>query len=125
MQNQTIFIIEILNDTNKFVTFAKIERAMNLRENIKYILERRGMTQVQLAAKMGVSKQQMQYYINGNTTIKSLQKIAIALDTTMETLVSEVPLNTRNEAIPTRHIPTASRLVCPICGGEFDIIAKA
>lgn len=114
-----------MNDTNKFVTFAKIERAMNLRENIKYILEKRGMTQVQLAAKMGVSKQQMQYYINGNTTLKSLQKIAIALDTTMETLVSEVPLNTRNEAIPTRHIPTASRLVCPICGGEFDIIAKA
>lgn len=106
------------------ITFAKTTRSMDLRENIKFILQKRGMTQVELAAKMGVSKQQLQYYINGNTTLKSLQKIAVALDTTMETLVSEVPLNTRNEAIPTRHIPTSTRLVCPFCGKEMDLVAK-
>lgn len=97
---------------------------MNIRENIKYILSKRGMTQVDLARKMGVSKQQIQSWISKNATIDSLQRMAVVLDTTVETLVSEVPLNIRNEAIPTRHIPTTTRLVCPFCGKEMDLIAK-
>lgn len=97
---------------------------MNIRENIKYILSKRGMTQVDLARKMGVSKQQIQSWISKNATIDSLQRMAVVLDTTVETLVSETPLNLRAEPIPSRHIPTTTRLVCPHCGKEMDIVAK-
>lgn len=97
---------------------------MDIRENIKYILKDRGMTQVELAEKMGVSKQQIQSYISRNATVDSLQRIAIALDTTLETIVSEVPLNLRNAPIPSRHIPTTTKLICPHCGKEMDLVAK-
>lgn len=97
---------------------------MDIRENIKYILKDRGMTQVELAEKMGVSKQQIQSYISRNATVDSLQRIAIALDTTLETIVSEVPLNLRNDPIPSRHIPTTTKLICPHCGKEMDLVAK-
>lgn len=97
---------------------------MNIKDNIIYILKRRGMTQVELAEKMGVSKQQIQAYLRGKITLTSLQKIAVALDTTTETIVSEVPLSVRNEAIPSRTIPTTTTLVCPHCGKEIVVIAK-
>ena len=97
---------------------------MNIKDNILYILKKRGMTQVELAEKMGVSKQQIQAYLRGSSTVTSLQKVAIALDTTLETIVSEVPLSVRNEAIPSRAIPTTTTLVCPHCGKEIIVIAK-
>lgn len=96
----------------------------NVKDNIKFILKRRGMTQVQLAEKLGVSKQQMQYYLTGNTSLKSLQRIAIALDTTLEAIVSETPLSAKDDPVPTRSISTTTRLVCPHCGKEIEIVAK-
>lgn len=98
---------------------------MNIKENIKFILQRRGMTQVQLAEKLGVSKQQMQYYISGNTTVRSLQKIAIALDTTLEAIVSETPLSAKDDPVPTRRTSTTTKLVCPHCGEEIELIARS
>lgn len=98
---------------------------MDIKENIKYVLHKRGMTQVQLAEKLGVSKQQIQSYLNTNITLETIRKIAVALNTTMETLVSESPLYTRDEPVPTRNITTSTKLTCPHCGKEIDLIAKA
>ncbi len=42
---------------------------MNIKDNILYILKKRGMTQVELAEKMGVSKQQIQAYLRGLSLI--------------------------------------------------------
>ena len=101
---------------------------MNIKDNVKYILEKRGMTQTELANRMGVSKQQVQSYINRNATIDSLLKMAIALDTTVETLVSETPLVLKEQPIPSRtdnavFVATA-KIICPHCGEEITIVAK-
>ena len=99
--------------------------SMEIKENIKYVLHKRGMTQVQLAEKLGVSKQQIQSYLNTNITLETLRKIAVALDTTMETLVSETPLYTRDEPIPGMTNITSGKLTCPHCGKEINLVAKA
>ena len=48
---------------------------MDIRENIKFILEKRGMTQADLADMLGVSRPNIGYYLRGNITIGNLQKI--------------------------------------------------
>lgn len=101
---------------------------MNIKENVKYILQQRGMTQVELANKMGVTKQQIQSYLNGNATIDSLNKMAIAMDTTVETLVSEAPLLWKDKLIPNRSDEPAyaetAKLRCPHCGEEITVVLK-
>lgn len=97
---------------------------MNLKENIMFIIRKRNMTQTSLAKKMGVTKSQIQSYLKGNATVNSLQKIATALDTTVETLVSESPLDFKNDAIPSRGNITATKLTCPHCGAEISLMAK-
>lgn len=95
-----------------------------LKENIKFVLYKRKMTQVDLAKKMGVSRQQIQSYLNGNPSAETLRKIAIALDTTVDTITAETPLYIREDPIPTRSNITATKLVCPHCGQEIIITAK-
>jgi len=97
---------------------------MVLKDNVKFILQKRGMTQEDLAKKMGVSKQSIHHYLNGNITLDVIQKIAVALDTTVETVCSETPLHIKDTLIPSRGITTATSLVCPHCGKDIDIIAK-
>lgn len=46
---------------------------------IAEILKSRGMTQTDLAEKMGISRVGLSKAINGNTTITTLRKIAVAL----------------------------------------------
>ena len=97
---------------------------MDIKGNVKYILQQRGMTQTDLANRLGVSKQQVQSYLNGNTTVESLLKMAIALDTTVENIVSEIPLAYKDQSIKPQENFTASTLVCPHCGEEIKILAK-
>lgn len=97
---------------------------MDIRENIRYVLEKRGMTQKGLADKLGVSKTAVGYYLRGNITINNLQKIADALDTTVETLVSETPLSVKGGPIQDKGRVTSTTLICPNCGETISIIAK-
>ena len=97
---------------------------MDIHENIKFVLKKRNMTQKDLADKLGVSKRTTTYYLNGNVTIDTLEKIASALGTTVETLVSETPLHLKDEPIQQRVNTTATKLICPHCGEEITLIAK-
>lgn len=97
---------------------------MNIRENVKFILDKRGMSQVELARRMGVSKQAVQKFLGGNINITTVQKMAVALDTTVETILSETPLSVKDDPIPGRVIATGTKLVCPHCGAEITILAK-
>lgn len=97
---------------------------MDIKENVRYVLEKRGMTQKSLADKLGVSKTAVGYYLRGNITINNLQKIADALDTTVETLVSETPLHVKGGPIQDKGRITTSTLVCPFCGEPISIVAK-
>lgn len=98
---------------------------MDIKENIKFILKQRGMTQKELADKLGLSIRTVQYYFDGNLTLTSLQKIADALDTTISTVISEEPLAMIPGPVPNKSSITATTLVCPHCGKEIKIIAKS
>lgn len=97
---------------------------MDIKENIRFILEKRGMTQKNLADKLGVSKTAVGYYLRGNITINNLQKIADALDTTVETIVSETPLYAKGGPIQDKGRVTSTSLVCPHCGEPISIVAR-
>lgn len=51
---------------------------MSLR--IKEVLKERGVSVMQLAQKLGVTRSACYQYINGNPTAECLERIAIALD---------------------------------------------
>ena len=97
---------------------------MDFRGNIQFILRAKGMTQGDLAKRLGVTEQNVGYYLRGNITMGNLKKIAEALDTTVETLVSETPLAAKDGVIPRSTNATVTRLVCPRCGEEITLIAK-
>ena len=97
---------------------------MDIKENINFILQQRGMTQTDIAEKLDVTRQTISYYLHGNITLQNLQRIADALDTTVEAIVSEVPLSAKGETIPKSGKTTVARLVCPHCGQEITIIAR-
>lgn len=96
---------------------------MNFKENLLYVLKKRGITQTDAAKRLDVTKQAFAYYTKGNISLDTLQKIADVLDTTPATLISEIPLS-ELESIPTRQRVTATALVCPCCGVELRLIAK-
>ena len=73
---------------------------------IAEILKSKGMTQKDLAEKIGISRVGLSKAINGNTTIITLRKIAAALD------VSPAELFVA---------PKATTATCPHCGKPIKI----
>lgn len=77
---------------------------------IKELLKKRGLTQQELADKLGISRVGLNKAITGNTTINTLEKIADALN---------VPIS---ELFAT----SSQSFVCPECGAELKLqITKA
>ena len=68
---------------------------------IAEILKENGMTQTDLAERIGISRVGLSKAINGNTTITTLRKIAAALDVSVPELFAPQPTNT---------------ITCPHCG---------
>ena len=68
---------------------------------IAEILKSKGMTQTDLAEKIGISRVGLSKAINGNTTITTLRKIAAALNVEVQELFAPQPTNT---------------ITCPNCG---------
>lgn len=61
---------------------------------IAEILKSKGMTQTDLAEKIGISRVGLSKAINGNTTITTLRKIAAALNVEVQELFAPQPTNT-------------------------------
>jgi len=76
---------------------------------IAEILKSKGMTQTDLAEKIGISRVGLSKAINGNTTITTLRKIADALDVE----VTELFAPAKEGAIK-----------CPHCGKSITIKAE-
>ena len=70
------------------------------------IHKERGMTQTDLAEKIGISRVGLSKAINGNTTITTLRKIAAALDVSVPELFAPQPTNT---------------ITCPKCGAVLEV----
>ncbi len=71
----------------------------NLGERIKQLLDKRGITQKELAEKTGCTEAAISHYIKGDRTPRAsvLSKIAITLGTTSEFLMDGVPVTVREE----------------------------
>ncbi len=76
---------------------------------IAEILKHKGMTQADLAEKIGISRVGLSKAINGNTTITTLRKIAVALGVEVVDLFAPQPTNT---------------ITCPHCGAVLEITEK-
>ena len=61
---------------------------------IAEILKSKGMTQTDLAEKIGISRVGLSKAINGNTTITTLRKIAAALSVSVPELFAPPPTTT-------------------------------
>lgn len=72
---------------------------------IAEILKSRGMTQTDLAEKIGISRVGLSKAINGNTTITTLRKIAAALEVEVSELFT----------------PKSNTIVCPKCGTVLEV----
>ena len=68
-------------------------------ERIKQLLEKKGITQRDLAEKTGCTEAAISHYIKGDRTPRAsvLAKIAIALDTTSDYLMEGIPADVKNE----------------------------
>lgn len=75
---------------------------------IAEILKSKGMTQTDLAEKIGISRVGLSKAINGNTTITTLRKIATALDVEVSELFT----------------PKSNTIICPKCGTVLEIKEK-
>ena len=76
---------------------------------IAEILKENGMTQTDLAERIGISRVGLSKAINGNTTITTLRKIAVALGVSVPELFAPQPTNT---------------ITCPHCGAVLEIREK-
>lgn len=93
---------------------------MNIKENVRFILDQKGMSQAELGRKMGLTKQDVYAFLNREgITLTTMKRFADALGVPVEMLVSETPLSIRYD------IPTISEITCPCCGEKITIIAKA
>lgn len=75
---------------------------------IAEILKSKGMTQTDLAEKIGISRVGLSKAINGNTTITTLRKIAAALDVEVSELFT----------------PKSNTIICPKCGTVLEFKEK-
>ena len=73
---------------------------------IAKILKSKGMTQTDLAERIGISRVGLSKAITGNTTITTLRKIATALDVPVTELFAPQPRNT---------------ITCPKCGTVLEV----
>lgn len=72
-----------------------------LGERLKELLEKKKMTQHELAERVGCTEAAISHYIKGDRIPRSsvLAKIAVTLDTTSDYLSEGVPVDSRDELI--------------------------
>ncbi len=96
---------------------------MYIKENIDYILKQKGMTKMALADQMGISNQLLNTYTKDSVSVKRLEKVALALGTTVADLLSDPPLS-RKHTFTQKNEKTTALLVCPHCGKELKLTAE-
>lgn len=80
---------------------------MYMQLRVKEILKERGLSQKDLAGKMGVAEISLSRSINGNPSMDTLIKIAEALDVEMGELFSA---------------KSKDEIICPKCGSKFKML---
>lgn len=75
---------------------------------IKELCQKRGITQKELAEKVGTSPSSFAQVVKGNLSIDMLQKMAVALGVSISDLIKE----------------DTTSLTCPNCGKELELSVK-
>jgi transcriptional regulator with XRE-family HTH domain len=85
---------------------------------IKELLKEKGLTQQELADKVGVSYQSMKQTLNApSVTTSTLEKIATALNVPMwQLFASPEEIQPQSDGVS---------ITCPNCGKEFEVELKA
>lgn len=83
----TLCIVAIFATTNNDYTI--IVLYMNDELRVTELMKLRGMTQTQLAEKMGISRVGLAKAIGGNTTVSTLRKLADALEVPLTALFKD------------------------------------
>ncbi|KKB59716.1 helix-turn-helix domain-containing protein [Parabacteroides gordonii] len=79
---------------------------MDLR--IKEVIKEKGMTITELADKMGINRVNLSNMVNGNPTVETLNKIALALNVPVTELFEQPKKDSLS-------------LTCPHCGKDINI----
>lgn len=96
---------------------------ITIKENVVFILKTKQLTQEKLAEKLGITRQNLHYLLNGNITLDRLAEIAEALGTLPAELISDPPLTMKKSFIQIAE-PTDTTLTCPCCGKVLKITAS-
>lgn len=96
---------------------------ITIKENVTFILKAQGSTQGELADKLGITRQNLHYLLNGNITLDRLADIAEALNTLPAELISDPPL-TKRKTFTQIAQPTTSTITCPCCGNTLKLTAE-
>lgn len=98
---------------------------IDIKMNIVQALKDQGRTQKDLAAALKVTTQTLQYYFNGNITLRNIERIAAALQVEPWRLLKP---SEPGEAIPKiephENQPTTTTAICPNCGKALKIIIQ-
>lgn len=84
---------------------------------IKEILKAKGLTQIELADRLGVTRSAVVSVLNGNPTVATLERIADVLDVHLLDLFTD----DREMSTPT---DCNSVNVCPHCNNKIEITIK-
>lgn len=96
---------------------------ITIKDNVTFILKTKQITQEKLAEKLGITRQNLHYLLNGNITLDRLADIAAALNTLPAELIADPPLKNRKSFTQVAE-PTTSTLTCPRCGNTIKITAE-
>ncbi len=88
---------------------------MTMNSVIKKNIKKHGFTSVEIANRMGITKQTLSQTINGNPTLTSMCEIAKAMGIS----VSEL-LNDETATCTSSH---PDGCVCPVCGAHLRLVA--
>lgn len=88
-----------------------------IKDNVQKRLKELGLTQNELSAKLGVSRQTLHYYLNGNITISKLGEIAHILGLEAFQLIQPMDNTTQEKQ---RNL---NGFICPYCGNKLKAVA--
>ena len=99
---------------------------MELRDNVKRLCKLCGITQKELAAKIGISETSLNVSLkpDSNPSIKTMEKIAVGLGVSVSQLLA-TPEELDLLAGKSREEEHGKVLRCPHCGEEIELYVKA
>jgi len=98
---------------------------MEIRDNVKRLCKLRGITQKELASKIGISETSLNVSLkpDGNPSVKTIEKVATGLGVSVSQLLAspeELELLTGQSQEERGKV-----LRCPHCGEEIELYVKA